>query len=289
MKKLNISIPIVTPFDKKNNIDFFSLEKLIFYISNLEHINNIILFSKYSEYYSLSTNEKIDIINCIQNNNKKNINIILKINNIYNYNDVIYIINQKIYKNIYYIIIDYPNISNIYKKDIINNYNKIFKYFKYLYFFISIKNKNIDENIFNKIKETNKNFIGLIDQCNYEIYKYDLINNIKIIINNDIYLLKNIYNIDGIISPLFLFFFDYINNYIIKNIQNNKSFLYDKNYLNLIYFINILYKKINPISGVKFLLNIIGICKIYMKLPCNNIDNIIFYNNIKDIYNKIIN
>ncbi|WGH28098.1 MAG: dihydrodipicolinate synthase family protein [Candidatus Shikimatogenerans bostrichidophilus] len=117
MEKIKISLPLITPFDNKYNIDFFSLEKLMLFINNLNNIDSIIIFDKFSEYFTIYNNEKIDLINCIQNNNKKNIKIYLKINNIYIFDEIDNIINQNIYKNIYYIILDYPNISNkIYKK-----------------------------------------------------------------------------------------------------------------------------------------------------------------------------
>ncbi|WOX79382.1 hypothetical protein [Candidatus Shikimatogenerans bostrichidophilus] len=286
MKNLELFIPLITPLDKKNNIDYFSLEKLILYINNLKYINYIILFSNFSEYSFITNNEIIDIINCIKNNNN-NIKIILKINNIYNYNDIEEKLSQNIYNNINYIIIDYPNINNIYKEEIINNFNKIFNKFKYLFFIINIKN-NIDDNILLKIKNKNNNFIGIIN--NYLITNYELINKIKIFINNDIKLFLNnkiFNNIDGIISPLLNILFNFIYNKIIIKINNNQYIEYDEKYYKFIELINILYNKINPISGIKYLLNIINICKIYIKLPCNNIENINLYKKIKKIYNLI--
>ncbi|WGH27616.1 MAG: dihydrodipicolinate synthase family protein [Candidatus Shikimatogenerans bostrichidophilus] len=287
--KIKHFIPIITPFDNKNNIDFFSLEKFIIYLSNIKNIKNIILFSNCSEYNLLSNNEKIDIINCINNTIKKDINILLKINNLFNKYDIINIINQNIYKNINFIIIDYPNLNKIYYKEIINFFNKIFKEKKYLKFFITInKNININENVFLKIKEKNKNFIGIINKCNFFFKNYELINNIKIIIYNDINFFKKIFfNINGIISPLFNILFKFINKNIIKKINNNKIILYDNKYFFFLKLINILYKKINYISGIKYLLNINNICNYYVKLPCNDINNIVYYKKLKKIYNYI--
>ncbi|WOX79119.1 hypothetical protein [Candidatus Shikimatogenerans bostrichidophilus] len=288
MKKLKLFIPLITPFDNNNNIDFFSLEKLILYINNLKYINYIILFSNFSEYSFISNNEKIDIINCIKNNNK-NIKIILKINNIYNYKDIEEQLSQNIYNNINYIIIDYPNINNIYKEEIINNFNKIFNKFKYLFFIINIK-KKINDDILLKIKNKNNNFIGIIN--NNLIKNYELINKIKIFINNDIELFLNnkiFNNIDGIISPLLNIIFNFIYNKIIIKINNNQYIEYDEKYYKFIELINILYNKINPISGVKYLLNYIKICKFFIKLPCNKIDNIKLYNKIVNIFNIIYN
>ncbi|MDH3004361.1 MAG: hypothetical protein NHG00_00980, partial [Candidatus Shikimatogenerans sp. JK-2022] len=101
MKKIRTYIPLITPFDKNYNIDYLSLEKIIYHIINLEYIENIILFDNLSECNTFTINEYIDIINCILNNNKVNLNIILKISNIYNYNDLINIINKKYFKNKY--------------------------------------------------------------------------------------------------------------------------------------------------------------------------------------------
>ncbi|MDH3004972.1 MAG: hypothetical protein NHG09_00785 [Candidatus Shikimatogenerans sp. JK-2022] len=272
------NLPLITPLDKKNNIDFFSLEKLIFFISNLKYLNNIILFSEYSEFNTLSSNEKIDILNCILNNNIPNINIILYIQNLINYNDIIEIINQKIYKNIFYIILDYPNLNNKYIKNIFENFNKIFSKFKYLFFYINIKNKNyIKKKIFIKLKKKNKNFIGLIyKNLNFNIKK------IKIIINNDLLILNNYFKYNGIISSLFLFFFDYILKILEKRIIN-------ENYYNFIKFIKIL-SKINYISGIKFLLYKNKIIKnFFMRLPCNNILNIKYYNLLESYYKKLNN
>ncbi|WOX79251.1 hypothetical protein [Candidatus Shikimatogenerans bostrichidophilus] len=286
MRKLKLFIPLITPLDNNNNIDYFSFEKLILYINNFKYINYIILFSNFSEYSFISNNEKIDIINCIKNNNK-NIKIILKINNIYNYNDIEEILSQNIYNNINYIIIDYPNINNIYQEEIINNLNKIFNKFKYLFFIINIKNY-IDDNILLKIKNKNNNFIGIIN--NYLITNYELINNIKIFINNDIdlFLINKIFNnIDGIISPLLNILFNYIYNKIIIKINNNQYIEYDEKYYKFIELINILYNKINPISGIKYLLNKINICKYFIKLPCNNIENIKIYKKLEKLYNII--
>ncbi|WGH26074.1 MAG: hypothetical protein NHF93_01060 [Candidatus Shikimatogenerans bostrichidophilus] len=286
MNKLKTCIPIITPFDKKKNIDFFSLEKLILYISNLNYINYILLFNNFSEINTLSNNEKIDIINCVQNNNKKNIKIILKINNIYNFNDLSNIINQNIYKDINYIILDYPKLKNIYKKEIIYNFNKIFKKYKYIYFFIEIKKKiYINENIFLILKNENNNFIGIINSSNYIFKNYNLIKNIKIFINNDLLFFNNIYyNINGIISPLLIILFNFIYDNFIKNINNNLICIYNKKYYKFIKLIDILYNKLNPISGLKFLLRKINICKRYLKLPCNKIINIKQYNKIEKIF-----
>ncbi|MDH3004746.1 MAG: dihydrodipicolinate synthase family protein [Candidatus Shikimatogenerans sp. JK-2022] len=292
MKNIKINIPLITPLDNKNNIDFFSLEKLITYISNYK-VDNLILFDKFSENITLSINEKIDIINCIFNNNIKNINIILKINNLYNYNDLIDILNQKLYKNIYCFILDYPNLSYLYNNEIIKNYNKIFKNFKYLYFYLNFNKYNnffFDENIFIELKKKNKNFLGIINKTKYIFNKYNLVNKLEIFINNDIYLFKNIYNINGIISPLFLFFFDYINNNIILNIKNYKNIIYDLNYYNLVKFINYLYNyKLNPLFCIKYLLEKLNICKKYIRKPCNNFEKFIkYYKKLKKIYNTII-
>ncbi|BDT61536.1 MAG: hypothetical protein RDO_0640 [Flavobacteriales endosymbiont of Rhyzopertha dominica] len=279
-------IPLITPFDKKYNVDFLSLEKLILFISNIKGINYIIIFNEYSEYYSLYNNDKIDIINCIQNNNINNINLVLKINNKYYNSDIIYILNKKIYKNIKYIIIDYPNIKSIFINEILNNYNKIFKYFKNIYFFINFNNnKYINEKILLKIKLNNKNFLGIIIKENYLIKNYSFFKNIKIIINNDLILINKYIDLKyyyGIISPLFNIIFEFINN-IIYN-YNNKM-IYNKKINNFEKLINIIYNKINIISGIKYLLNIKNICNFYIKLPCNNINNIKYYKKLKKIYN----
>ncbi|WGH27103.1 MAG: hypothetical protein NHG12_01075 [Candidatus Shikimatogenerans bostrichidophilus] len=290
MKKIKIILPIFIPFDNKYNIDYFSLEKLILLINNFNIIDNIILFDNYYEYNCINNNEIIDIINCIQNNNKKNINIILKINNIYNYNEICNIINKNIYKDIYYIILEYPKLSKIYKKEIINNYNKIFKKYKYLNFFIEIKKKKyINEKIFLKIKNNNLNFIGLINKTNFFFKNLELINNIKIYIYNDINFFNCINNnINGIISPLFYILLNYINKNIIYNIKKKKIIIYNKKYYYFLKLINYLYNIINPISGIKYFLKKIKICKIYNQLPCNNIKNINVYNKINKLY-KLIN
>ncbi|WGH25159.1 MAG: dihydrodipicolinate synthase family protein [Candidatus Shikimatogenerans bostrichidophilus] len=290
MKKIKIYIPLITPFDKDLNIDYLSLEKLILYIINLENIDSIILFDKISEYYSFTVNEYIDIINCIINNNKSKIKIIIKINNIYNYKDLINIIDLKYYKNINLIMLDYPNIDNKYKKDIITNYNNLFKNYRYLSFYLYLNNKKyIDENILLEIKNSNKNFIGIINKTDYRFKNYTLINSLSIIIYNDLFFYKFInFKPYGIISPLFLLLFNYIYNNIILNINNNKLFIYDKNYYRFIKFINILYKKIYTISGIKFLLDSMNLCKFYVKYPINNINEILEYQEIKKIFNKII-
>ncbi|WGH25585.1 MAG: hypothetical protein NHG13_00175 [Candidatus Shikimatogenerans bostrichidophilus] len=256
------SIPLITPIDKYNNIDYFSLEKLIFYINNLNYINYITIFDKFSEYNSLSSNEKIDIINCLLNNNK-NKKIILYIKNIYNFLDLKEIINQKIYKDIYYFIIDYPNLPKKYKKNIFENFNNLFKYFKFLFFFINIKKKKINENLFFKLKKNNNNFLGIIYNGNYFFLKYNLIKKIEIIINNDLYFLNQNNIKTNVISPLFLFFNDFLNN---LNFYNLKKVIYLKK------FIYILYNKINYISGIKYILKENKICKHYMRKPCNNIN-----------------
>ncbi|MDH3004662.1 MAG: hypothetical protein NHF90_00715 [Candidatus Shikimatogenerans sp. JK-2022] len=292
MKKIKTYIPLITPFDKNLNIDYFSLEKIYFHIINLEYINGIILFDSFSEYKTINLNDKIDIINCILNNNKFNLNIILKINNLYNYYDLVFEINQKIYKNIYYIILDYPKFYNTkYQKDIIKNYNKLFKNYKYLFFYFTIKNRtNINENFILNIKENNKNFLGIINKTNYIFKNYELIKNLDIIIYNDLLLFNNIFlNINGIISPLFLLFFNYLYNDIILNINNNKFFLFNKTFYNLIKFIKILYKKIYPISGIKFLLNHLNLCNLDIKYPISNFQNINEYNQLITLFNKIIN
>ncbi|WGH25347.1 MAG: hypothetical protein NHF87_01065 [Candidatus Shikimatogenerans bostrichidophilus] len=290
MKKIKIYIPLITPFDKNLNIDYLSLEKLMLYIINLENIDGIILFDKISEYYTFTVNEYIDIINCILNNNKNKINIILKINNIYNYKDLINIIDLKFYKDINIIMLDFPNLNNKYKYDIIKNYNYLFKYYRYLSFYFYLNNKKyIDENILLEIKNSNKNFIGIINKTNYIFNNYNLINSLSIIIYNDLLFYKLI-NLKpyGIISPIFLFLFNYIYNNIILNINNNKLFIYDKNYYRLIKFIYILYKKINPISGIKFILDSINLCEPYVKYPIYNVDKLLEYQKIKKIFNKII-
>lgn len=291
MKKIEINIPLITPLDDKFNVDYLSLEKIMFHIINLKYIDNIILFDKFSEYKFFTINEYIDIINCVINNNKKNINLILKINNYYNYDDLVNILNNNINKVFYNIILDYPLLNKIYKKDIIENYNKIFKKYKYLNFYFTFKNKKyIYEDILINIKSNNNNFIGIINETDYIFKNFNLINNLKIINNNDNILFNSIFhNYYGIISPLFLFFLDYIYNNILKNIYNNNLFLLDINFYELINFIKILYKKINTISGIKYLLNELKICNYYTKLPINNINDILEYKKLINIFNKIIN
>ncbi|WGH24611.1 MAG: hypothetical protein NHF92_01025 [Candidatus Shikimatogenerans bostrichidophilus] len=294
MKTIKRYIPLITPLDGNLNIDYLSLEKILFHIIDLEKIDNLIIFDNYSEYKLINVNDRIDLINCIINNNNNNINLklILKINDIYNYNDLIYEINKKLYKNIYYIILDFPFYYNkIYKEDILINYIKLFKYYKYLYFYFSIKKGcKIDENFLLKLKNKCNNFIGILNKNNYNFQNYELINNIDIIINNDLNLFNNInLNISGVSSPLFYFFLNYFYNEIFLRIQNRKYLKFNNTYYNVINFINILYKKIYTISGIKFLLHYLNICNFYIKDPIYNIDNISYYKKLKILLNKIIN
>ncbi|MDH3003841.1 MAG: hypothetical protein NHF95_00970 [Candidatus Shikimatogenerans sp. JK-2022] len=289
MKKIIISLPLITTFDKKYNIDYFSLEKLILFINNL-NIDNIILFDNYSEIDNIYNNEIIDIINCIQNNINKKINLFLKINNIYNYEEINYIITQNIFKNIYYIIIDYPYLNNkIYKYEIINNYNKIFKKFKYLKFFFNFNNKKyINEENLIKIKLNNNNFIGIINKTNFFFKKIKIFYDIKIYIYNDYLYFKYLnYNIDGIISPLFYLFYNYINNNILNYLDKKNFLKKNKKYYYFLKFIKYFNFKVNPISYIKFFLKKKKICKKYVKLPSNDIKNYNIYNKINDIYNII--
>ncbi|MDH3004387.1 MAG: hypothetical protein NHG08_00125 [Candidatus Shikimatogenerans sp. JK-2022] len=290
MKKINNFLPLITPFDYKLNIDYLSLEKILFYINNLENLNNIILFDNISEYKTFTDNEYIDIINCIYNNNKNNLNIILKINNFYNYYDLINILNKTIYKNIYSFILDFPkNLNNYeYNKDIINNYNKIFNYFKYLKFYFFIKN-DININLLIELKKKNKNFIGIIINNKNLIKNIKLIKYFKIIVYNDLLIFNNLnFNIYGIFSPLYYFFLNYINN-ITLNFYKKNFFLIDNNFYKFINLINILYNKIYYISGIKYLLYNLNICEYYTKKPINNIKHIKEYNKLKKLFKIIIN
>ncbi|WGH24796.1 MAG: hypothetical protein NHF88_01030 [Candidatus Shikimatogenerans bostrichidophilus] len=292
MKTIKRFIPLITPLDNNFNIDYLSLEKILFHIINLEKINYLIIFDNISEYQLINSNDKIDLINCIINNNKNNLKIILKINNVYNYYDLIYEINKKIYKDFYYIIIDFPlYYNNKYKEDIIENYIKLFKYYKYLYFYFSIEEKsNIDENFFLILKKECNNFNGIFNKKKYIFQNYELINNIDIIINNDVNLFNNIHlNIKGVSSPLFYFFLNYFYNEIFYYIKKNKIFKFNKIYYNLNNLINILYKKIYTISGIKYLLNYLNLCNYYIKDPIYNIKDIIYYKRLITLFNKIIN
>lgn len=291
MKTINTYIPLITPLEKNLTIDFLSLEKILYYIVGLEKIKNLIIFDKFSEYNNIRLSDKIDIINCITNNNKANLKIILKINNIYEYSSLISNINKKIYKNIYYIILDFPYFyNNKYKQDILNNYIKLFKYYKYLYFYFNISSINFSERFFLLLKSNCKNFIGLFDETNTVFKNYDLINSLEIIINNDKFLFNKIFlNTSGISSPLFYFCFNYLFRDVISIINSNKIITFNKIFYNLINFINIFYSKIHIVSGIKFLLNYYNLCNPYVKDPIYTVSNIKYYNQLIQLLNKIKN
>ncbi|WP_185861113.1 4-hydroxy-tetrahydrodipicolinate synthase [Blattabacterium cuenoti] len=273
MKKLDgTGVALVTPFKKDGKIDFNGLEKLVKYVVN-NNVDYLVALGTTAETATLSYEEKLDVVKCIQSSNYKKIPVILgiggndtkdvikKINSIKNLSDFYAILSVSPYYNrpsqegIYQ---HFKSISNCTKADII------------LYNVPKRTGSNIIPDTVLRLAHDYKNIIGIkeasgnILQC-YRIFEKKP-ENFNVISGDDFTILPFILGGGkGAISVIAQGFPKKISHMISLAKKDNAkkafSIFYD-----IIKIIDLVYEEGNP-TGIKTLLNIIGICDPYVRLP----------------------
>lgn len=267
-------VAIITPFnnDKNKKIDFKSLEKLVFHIIQ-GGVNYIVLFGTTSESSSLNIKEKLDIIECIKNiNNTTKLPLVLGIGGNYT-EDVIRQISKFDLSNFEAIL----SVCPYYNKP---NQIGLYQHFKYLA-------KNIDNNIiiYNVPSRTGcnifpdtvinlskkfENIIGIKEASGNILQAYEIIkkkqNNFIVICGDDGICIPTILGGgNGVISVLA----QAIPNEFSKMINLAKKNKIKESY-NIYYkifeLIKLLFEEGNP-TGIKSLLNHIGLCESTLRLP----------------------
>lgn len=284
-KYYGTGVALITPFNYNNTVDFKSLEKLILHVIN-GNINYLVVLGTTSEYINLNYKEKNDIINCIKKVNNKKIPIILgcggnSTKNVINellkidLSDIDAILSVSPYYN-------RPSQKGIYQhfKEISNNINQDI----ILYNVPSRTGSNILPNTVLQLADDCKNIIGIKESSGNLIQVYEIIKNknkdFHVISGDDLMSLPIILGGgSGVISVLAQAIpKDY--SYMIHLAMNNKVNEAYNIYYKIYDMMNLIFEEGNP-TGIKTLLNIIGICNQFVRLP--------LIQGSKNLYNQILN
>ncbi|WP_185878161.1 4-hydroxy-tetrahydrodipicolinate synthase [Blattabacterium cuenoti] len=275
MEKLyGTGVALVTPFKKNGNIDFNGLENIIKHVLN-NNIDYLVALGTTSESSTLSKEEKRDVVECIKYFNFKKLPLILGIGG----NNTVDVINQINYmKNLFqfYCIL---SVSPYYNRP---SQNGIYNHFKSI-----INNTNIKIIIYNVPKRTGSNIhyqtiiklssnfknnvIGIKEASgdilqSYNIIKFNKSTNFILISGDDFITIPIIIGGGkGVISVIAQGLPKKISDmvYLAQKNDLKKSFSIFYNILDMMYLI---YEEGNP-TGIKTLLNIMGLCKPYVRLP----------------------
>jgi len=268
---LGTGAALITPFNEKNKIDFKSLEKLVAHI-NTGSVDYLVLLGSTSESSSLKKKEKNNIIRFIQSINYHNLPIILSIGG----NNTECIIEQ--IKNIKDSNFDaILSVSPYYNRP---SQTGIYQHFKkiaestqiniILYNVPYRTGSNILPETTLKLAQEYGNIIGIKEASVNLFQAFELINskpkNFSVISGDDALALPlTLCGGEGVISVIAQgipqIFSSIVDNAYEKKI--NKVFEF---YYNIYNIINFLYKEGNP-TGIKSFLDILTICKRYVRLP----------------------
>ncbi|WP_185864887.1 4-hydroxy-tetrahydrodipicolinate synthase [Blattabacterium cuenoti] len=274
MEKLyGTGVALITPFKKNGSIDFNGLENLVkFVIRN--NVNYLVTLGTTAETSTLRIEEKRDIVECIKSANFKKVPLIIGIGDNNTRNVIEQVINIKNLSDFYAVLSVSPYYNN-------PSQNGIYKHYKTI-----VENTNIKLIIYNVPKRTGsnilpetvlrlandfrKNIIGIKEASGNILQSYRIlknkISNFSVISGDDFLTVPIILGGgDSVISVIAQGFPKQISEMINLAIENkiNKSFSI---FYKLIDIIDLIYKEGNP-TGIKTLLNIIGICNPYVRLP----------------------
>lgn len=288
---LGTGAALITPFNEKNKIDFKSLEKLVTHI-NIGSVDYLVILGSTSEPSSLKRKEKNNIISFIQSINYNNLPIILSIGG----NNTECMIEQ--IKNIK----DYNfeailSVSPYYNRP---SQDGIYKHFKkiaestqkniILYNIPSRTGSNILPETTLRLAKEYGNIIGIKEASGNLLQAYKLINNkpkfFSVISGDDALGLPiSLGGGEGVISVIAQGI-PQIFSRIIDNAYEKKIDKVFELYYAIYNIINFLYKEGNP-TGIKYFLNLLTICKLYVRLPLIKASKELKVK-IKSIYNRYI-
>ncbi|WP_185870355.1 4-hydroxy-tetrahydrodipicolinate synthase [Blattabacterium cuenoti] len=279
MKKLSgTGVALVTPFKKNEKIDFNGLEKLVKYVEN--KVDYLVLLGTTSEVSTLKKEEKKDVIECIKKINSKNLPLILGIGG----NDTKSIVKKIKNSNLS----DFTAILSVSPYYNRPSQEGIYQHFKSI-----ADNTESDVIIYNVPKRTGsnispetvirladdfKNIIGIKEASGNILQSYKIIEkkpkNFSVISGDDFLTLPIISGGgDGVISVIAQGFPEEISKMVslAKKKDICKAFTIFYKVFNMI---DLIYEEGNP-TGIKTLLNIIGICNSYVRLPLLNGSNLL--------------
>lgn len=283
---------IITPFNEKNKIDFKSLEKLITHL-NIGSIDYLVLLGSTSEPSSLKKKEKNKIIHFLQSVNYNNLPLIISIGG----NNTKCIIEQiKNIKDANFEAI--LSVCPYYNRP---SQNGIFQHFKkiaestqiniILYNVPSRTGSNILPETALRLAQEHENIIGIKEASGNLFQAFELIKNkpkdFSVISGDDALALPiTLSGGEGVISVVAQAIPQVFSN-IIDNAYEKKINKVFELYYKIYDIINYLFKEGNP-TGIKYFLNLLTICKLYVRLPLIKASKELRFK-IKSIYKKYIN
>lgn len=288
---LGTGAALITPFNEKNKIDFKSLEKLVTHI-NTGSIDYLVLLGSTSEPSSLKKKEKNNIISFIQSINYHNLPIILSIGG-NNTESIIEQIKNIKDSNFEAILSVSPYYNRPSQEGIYQHFKKIAERTQIniiLYNVPSRTGSNILPETALRLGKEYGNIIGIKEASGNLLQIYEIINkkpkDFSVISGDDaLGLLLTLSGGEGIISVIAQGI-PQIYSKIIDNAYEKKIDKVFELYYNIYNIINLLYKEGNP-TGIKYFLNILTICKNYVRLPLIKASKELKVK-IKSLYNRYI-
>ncbi|WP_185853176.1 4-hydroxy-tetrahydrodipicolinate synthase [Blattabacterium cuenoti] len=273
MKKLyGTGVALVTPFKKDERIDFNGLEKLVKYVLDNE-VDYLVALGTTAETATLKKEEKQDIVECIQSANYKQLPLILGVGG-NNTRDIVNQINSIKNLSVFYAIL---SVSPYYNRP---SQEGIYEHFKSI---VNCTEANII--VYNVPKRTGsnvmpdtvlrlannfKNIIGIKEASGNVLQSYKIIEkkpkNFSVISGDDFITLPVLLGGgESVISVIAQGFPDKVSQMVslARKNQVEKAFSI---FYKIIKMIDLIYEEGNP-TGIKTLLNIIGICNPYVRLP----------------------
>lgn len=288
---LGTGAALITPFNEKNKIDFKSLEKLVTHI-NIGSVDYLVILGSTSEPSSLKKKEKNTIISFIQSINYHNLPIILSIGG----NNTECMIEQikKIKDSNFEAILSVsPYYNRPSQEGIYQHFKKIAESTKINIILYNVPYRtgsNILPETALRLAQEYGNIIGIKEASGNLFQSYELINNkpkdFSVISGDDALALPiTLGGGEGVISVIAQGI-PQIFSSIIDNAYEKKIDKVFEKYYNLYNIINFLYKEGNP-TGIKYFLNLLTICKLYVRLPLIKASKELKVK-IKTIYNRYI-
>lgn len=262
-------VALVTPFNLNKKIDLNALKKLILHV--YEEVNYIVILGTTGESTSLRDEEKRDIIELVKNYTNK-IPIVLGIGG-NSTNEVIKKINNFDLNNIEAILSVTPYYNRPTQQGIYEHFKSIAENTEkniIIYNVPARTGSNILPDTVIKLAYNFKNIIGIKEASGILLQSYEIIKKRPkgfILISGDdsICIPTILGGGEGVISVLAQAIPKEFSNMIKLALNNNVKEAY-KLYYKMYEIIDILFKEGNP-TGIKSLLNIIGLCQPFLRLP----------------------
>lgn len=268
---LGTGAAMITPFNEKNKIDFKSLEKLVTHI-NIGSVDYLVILGSTSEPSSLNRKEKNNIISFIQSINYHNLPIILSIGG-NNTKCMIEQIKNIKDSNFEAILSVSPYYNRPSQKGIYQHFKQIAEstQINIILYNVPVRTgTNILPETALILAQEYGNIIGLKEASGNLLQAYKLINNkpkdFSVISGDDALALPiTLGGGEGVISVIAQGIPQIISS-IIDNVYEKKIDKVFELYYSIYNLINFLSKEGNP-TGIKYFLNLLTICKQYVRLP----------------------